>query len=68
MHIKWISLLIVFCVFGFFGVKTAQSNEMLEVGNAAPDFTAKTFDGQELTLSKLLAESPVVLVFIRGFS
>ena len=38
-------------------------NAGLEVGERAVDFTLKTTDGTELTLSELLAEKPVMMVF-----
>ncbi len=34
-----------------------------EVGQVAPDFTAKDIDGHELTLSKLVEQGPVILAF-----
>jgi peroxiredoxin Q/BCP len=33
------------------------------VGDVAPDFTVKDVDGNELTLSKLVEEGPVVVAF-----
>lgn len=33
------------------------------VGDVAPDFTAKDIDGNELTLSKLVEQGPVILAF-----
>ena len=38
----------------------------LAVGEAAPDFTLKTADGQDVTLSELWAKQPVILTFYRG--
>ena len=35
----------------------------LKAGDAAPDFTLPSTDGGEVTLSKTLAEGPVVLFF-----
>ncbi len=35
----------------------------LKVGDVAPDFTVRDIDGKDLTLSKLVAEGPVVLAF-----
>lgn len=40
--------------------------EGLKVGETAPDFTAKAYDGTEVNLKKLLEKGPVVLVFYRG--
>jgi len=34
-----------------------------KVGDAAPDFTARDTDGNEVTLSALLREGPVILAF-----
>jgi peroxiredoxin Q/BCP len=34
-----------------------------QVGQTAPDFTAKDIDGHELTLSKLVEDGPVILAF-----
>lgn len=36
---------------------------MLQVGAEAPDFTLSDQNGEELTLSELVAESPVAIVF-----
>lgn len=33
------------------------------VGQIAPDFTVKDIDGNELTLSKLVEQGPVILAF-----
>ena len=68
MYNRVSSVLIAFCVFGLIGVSSVQGNDMLKIGSEAPDFTAKTIDGEDLTLAKSLAENPVILVFIRGFS
>ena len=68
MHNPMICLIGVFLIFGLISVSSAQGNEMMKVGTDAPDFTAGTIDGKGMTLSKKLAENPVVLVFIRGFS
>lgn len=35
----------------------------LKVGDQAPDFTLPDTDGNPVTLSKLLAEGPVILAF-----
>lgn len=37
------------------------------VGDEAPDFTLQTIEGDEVKLSALTEESPVVLVVLRGF-
>jgi len=45
---------------------SAKEAKGLEVGSTAPDWSAKTADGEELQLDKLLAKGPVVMVFYRG--
>ncbi len=37
------------------------------VGDAAPDFTLTALDAEPITLSKLTADSPVVLIVLRGY-
>ena len=37
------------------------------VGSSAPDFTLQTIEGEEVTLTALRAEGPVVLIQLRGF-
>ncbi len=44
------------------------NNKLLEKGDEAPEFTASTYDGKDISLSKLEEAGPVVLIFIRGFS
>jgi peroxiredoxin Q/BCP len=39
---------------------------LLEVGEPAPDFTARASDGETYRLSTLLAQSRVLLVFYPG--
>lgn len=43
-------------------------NTLLEKGDEAPQFTANTYSGANLSLTQLQKSGPVVLVFIRGFS
>jgi len=45
----------------------AWGEDMLKVGDAAPEFSAKDFDGNSVVLSELTGNGPVVLVFLRGF-
>ena len=45
----------------------AWGQEMLKVGDSAPDFKAKDFNGQSIDTKALRAEGPLVLVFLRGF-
>jgi len=46
---------------------SANSKKIPAVTEKAPDFTLNALNGQPVTLSKLLAKSPVVLVVLRGF-
>jgi hypothetical protein len=47
---------------------TMSNNKLLEKGDAAIEFIANTYDGKNISLSKLQKAGPVVLIFIRGFS
>ena len=38
-----------------------------KIGEAAPDFTWTALDGSKVTLSKLTAKGPVVLILLRGY-
>ena len=42
------------------------AEQSLSVGATAPDFSLPNATGEEVTLSKLLAQGPVVLAFYRG--
>jgi cytochrome oxidase Cu insertion factor (SCO1/SenC/PrrC family) len=48
-------------------VAQTQRSTPLGVGEVAPDFTLVDHHGQKTTLSKSRGESPVVLVFYRGY-
>jgi hypothetical protein len=41
-------------------------DRIVKVGDKAPDFTLKDTEGQDVTLSTLLADGPVVLTWYRG--
>ena len=41
-------------------------NRVAQVGQAAPDFTLPSADGQSVSLAELRARGPVVLSFYRG--
>lgn len=41
-------------------------NDMINIGDKAPDFTLPDINGQMVTLSEALQDGPVVLVFYRG--
>jgi peroxiredoxin len=54
--------------FGFsVGTAAGEPAKIPRQGYKAPDFTLDTVDGKPVTLSALLAESPVVLVVLRGW-
>ncbi len=40
----------------------------LKILDKAPEFEATTVDGHTISLSSLLNNGPIVLVFLRGFS
>ena len=40
----------------------------LKIGSAAPEFTADDSNDMNRSLSGLIKDGPVVLVFLRGFS
>ena len=46
----------------------SNNNKLLEKGDEAPEFTANSYNGNSISLTKLQKAGPVVLVFIRGFS
>ncbi|GHC48838.1 peroxiredoxin-like family protein [Roseibacillus persicicus] len=52
------------------GIKAVQESGVLEkalnVGDTAPDFTLKNATGEEVTLSTLLKDGPVILTWYRG--
>lgn len=51
------------------GIGIAQEQTVdigLKVGVMAPDFTALTYEGKEVTLSNYYQDGPVVLIFYRG--
>lgn len=41
-------------------------DRVIKVGDKAPDFTLKDTEGQEVSLSSLLGDGPVVITFYRG--
>lgn len=45
----------------------AQGGENTTIGNKAPDFSLKTMEGNEIRLSELIRNQPVVLVVLRGW-
>jgi hypothetical protein len=46
--------------------KSPQMLRTIKVGDIAPDFSLKNFNGAEVALSDLIDRGPVVLVFYRG--
>lgn len=47
-------------------VKTGIADRALTVGDTAPDFSLPNVGGEQVGLSSLLSEGPVVLAFYRG--
>ncbi len=47
-------------------VKTGIADRALTVGDKAPDFSLPNVGGEQVRLSSLLSEGPVVLAFYRG--
>jgi len=47
--------------------KNTPRSTPVAVGEAAPDFTLEDQNGQRVTLSDARSESPVVLMFYRGY-
>jgi thioredoxin-dependent peroxiredoxin len=45
----------------------AQESRAPEVGEAAPDFSLKTIEGESVQLSKILENGPAVVVLLRGY-
>jgi hypothetical protein len=41
-------------------------DHVVKVGDKAPDFTLKNTEGQDVSLSTLIGDGPVVLTFYRG--
>lgn len=44
----------------------AQGTGLIQTGDQAPDFTLRSIDGEEHTLSGAVESGPVVLVLYRG--
>lgn len=64
MHKLTLSLLVgIVC---WTGLPGQAAEPLLKVGDQAPDFTLQSMEGQEVQLSKLIAEKPTVLVFSRA--
>jgi len=60
-------LVVIVVAFLALGAGSGGGGKMLEVDDAAPDFSSKTLDEKQFILSSAYEEKPVVLVFIRGF-
>ena len=65
--------LLAFDAFPILSAVTAGQDERapdemtgIKVGEKAPDFTLKNFDGTEHALSDLVKEAPVALIFFRS--
>jgi len=66
MNSTWMLLLRIAVVTAIFTIPLiafAVNQVELSVGDAAPDVTLTNHEGQEVTLSNLWAESPVVVYF-----
>jgi peroxiredoxin len=48
--------------------KIASETKTLKVGDAAPDFTLRSHDGREITLSALRGQSVVLAFFAFAFT
>ena len=57
---------LIFIAINLHGGNLSANSGGLEKGEAAPDFTAIDQNGKSVTLSKKLAEGPVVVIFYRG--
>lgn len=64
-----LSRLAITLAFGVFltNASLAEDAALPEVGDKAKDFTLESLDGEDVTLSKLTADGPVVLVVLRGY-
>ena len=49
------------------GVIASQENNMLQVGEPAPDVTLPDQDGRDVALASLWQQQPTMLVFLRHF-
>ncbi|MBC8112693.1 MAG: AhpC/TSA family protein [Verrucomicrobia bacterium] len=63
---KNISKIIAICLFISLTAFKNDEPTGLKTGEKAPDFTAKDYKGQEVSLKKILKKNTVVLVFYRG--
>ena len=50
-----------------FAALSANAAPPPAVGDVAPDFTLKTLDAKSIALKQLTAQSPVVLIVLRGW-
>jgi hypothetical protein len=49
-------------------VSSAGADDLLKEGQKAPAFSTNAYDGKSFTLTDAYQASPVLLVFLRGFS
>jgi len=61
-----IILIAIFLIAGM--VSSSVADELIQVNQTAPDFSATTYDGQTISLSQMRAAGPVVLIFLRSCS
>lgn len=63
-------LVLVFLIIALINTTSAQTQivpKPVGVGESAPDFTLVDHQGRKVTLSESKGNSPVVLVFYRGY-
>lgn len=63
-----LALAFLLCLYGYAPKAFARDTPTPPVvGGTAPDFQWTSLDGRQVTLSKLTAQGPVVLILLRGF-
>lgn len=52
-----------------FGIENSSANELvpLEIGSKAPDFSGKDQFGNPVSLSEIIQDGPVLIIFYRGY-
>jgi len=67
MRIREHALLLLSAIALLLGTARLNAEELPKVGETADDFELKTLAGDDVKLSKLSAQGPVVVVVLRGF-
>ncbi len=71
MVIKKVGIAMMLALVGLAGGQLgnlyAQDAHVPEIGEAAPDFTLKTIEGESVQLAKILENGPAVVVMLRGY-